>query len=70
MVYLDSKLNENDWMYSLAEITIKKLLERGSQKWSCFDDATKSRNSAAALPKQVNGGSNFVLPMLRFTWRT
>ena len=63
-------LDENHWTHSLAEITMGKLLARGSQKWSCLDDATKSLNSAAVQPQQVNGGSKFVLLILRFRWRT
>ena len=70
MAYLNSKLNENNWTYSLAEVTIGTLLAKGSQKWSRLCDATNSLNSTAVQPQQVNGGSKFVLLLLRFGWRT
>ena len=69
MAYLNEKLNENSWTYSLAEISIGKPLARGSQKWSCVGDATNSLKSTAVQPQQVHDGSKLVLLMLRFRWR-
>ena len=51
MAHLNSKLNENHWTYSLAEITIGKLLARGSQKWSCLGVTVKSDLFKTALLK-------------------